>query len=428
MIKLLSTVLICLALASLSNSSCVVNDLDIVWLLDESGSVGRRNYDKVKRMIADSSLLFPNTTCLGAVEFSGDSNTRPRSNGNVAIPMDCDITEFNKSVMRLVFNNNGWTYTKAAMEYMSNTYFVNNPKSAERKRVMIVVTDGYPRGRGDKEFGDSDQKGEGLINSTNVAIDVGGVDRFIYVAVGTNLDLDLFNNVTGFNKTADLFQVSNFDELGGLVERISEVGCGIRGIVLPPQTQCSTKELLYVNDHSHSVDDKTGFDIRDITDGFFSKLTQNLDVPKVSMGTFAGDFQMVLKPTFNTSVVNKTMGDYVENYTNGRRKYTNFVRVSRRFSKMFTGVLGKRTMIINSDGKPFLRNKKHHVDKVMDKQCDEFKELQTESNVNIICVQHGRRTTPTTFFECACSKVLFFNNFTGDAYHFGSELYENICE
>lgn len=403
--------------------ACSDNEIDVFWLVDESGSVGKQNYNKVKEMIINSSSKFPNSTCFGAVEFSGDNVRRPRSKGNKAIPLNCDMSVFNKEVNKLVFNKKGWTYTSAAMDYMANTYFPKYPKTLGRKRVMIVVTDGFPRGKNGPEEG-----GDGLITNTEIAILSGEIDSFVYVAIGDDVDLQLFDNVSIYDPNRDLYKVDTFDNLDDLVDIIGGVGCGVTGIVDPPvPPTCLAQEILFVNDVSHSIGVSAGLAMRDITHGFFSGLSSRELIPRVAMGTFAGHFNLILRPTFNSTIANATMSKYVGRFSNGRQKYTNFIRVSRRLDKMFTNRNTTKLLLLQSDGKPFLRNKKHHNDKVMEKQCNEYLELKNTTSVSINCIQHGKRTTPTPFFECVCDDVVFVNPNITHGEEFGRNLFDNIC-
>lgn len=445
-------ILIAAAASAATGTTCDTSGVDIVWLLDESGSVGRSNYNKLKDFVVLTSETFSDGTCFGAVEFSGDNNNRPRSGGNVALPVTCDSESFVEDVNRLVFNRNGWTYTKSAMDFLATSYFPNNQKDEDRFRVLIVATDGYPRGRGDPKFGPSDQKGQPLIESTLTAVGAGDVDRVVYLAIGNDLDLSMFDALPGFNKNRDLYAADNFDGLSSLLLNITNGICGdtetnapttspnttptIKPTASPvPRvvTSCANKEVLYINDHSHSITDSMGVAQRAVLDGFFNTLHvgENAYAAGVALGNFAGDFKLVMPITYDAHIANATAQKYLDTWKNGRRKYTQFSRMINLFVDKWTKEstdIGKY-VVITSDGKPFLRRKNLKGSRqAVRRECNTFKEYKEQTNpATFLCVQVGGRPTPTSFFECACDHVFVLSQQNVSTYMLGEQLANQVC-
>jgi Mg-chelatase subunit ChlD len=123
-----------------------LTDLDIVWVLDESGSVGRANYELVKRYIIAFAELFPDSdgdsgTRWGLVEFSSGLGSR------AAVGAYPSRTEFQTFVAALKYNG-GNTNTPLALTQLLTDTLVAPPRREGSKRVVIIVTDGKPNKRG----------------------------------------------------------------------------------------------------------------------------------------------------------------------------------------------------------------------------------------------------------------------------------------
>ncbi|XP_063436271.1 collagen alpha-6(VI) chain-like [Mytilus trossulus] len=184
---------------------------DIVFLIDESGSINDAEFLKMKTFIKSVVQLFPNVgpngAQFGAVSFSGEDDQT----------LEFDLKDHGNATSVLAaidtFVNNGTdTHIGAALEYVENNLFnVDVDNGAGRpcavdNRFAIVITDG-------KTVGGTVPKAQSLKNA-NVKI--------LSVGVGDGVDISLLQAIASGNQ--NVFLVEDFDTfpsiLDGLISSI----------------------------------------------------------------------------------------------------------------------------------------------------------------------------------------------------------------
>lgn len=190
------------------------NVIDIIWVVDESGSVGEANYNELKKFIVDVSNEFavsPLFTRMGLIEFSGQRND--------VINLNARETNdaWNAGVNDLAFTGGG-TATLTAMRFLNTNYLerAQNQKrsNVQSRRIVIMATDGEPSpNTGEGAPGDGDD----LLVAEVSSILAGDVDRFIFLRIGDKVNEDIFNDVVGFEKDRDLIE-ADFNDLESVLE------------------------------------------------------------------------------------------------------------------------------------------------------------------------------------------------------------------
>lgn len=146
--------------------------LDVLFILDESTSVGRGSFEKLKDFVEEFAVQADNPEGrFGVIKFSG------RVNGQIYFESDLD--KFNNQLQRLGYTG-GSTHTSQAIKFVNNHYLrkTKNFKREGSKRVVIIATDGNPQ----QGYG-----GEALIDHVNYMME-SGTDRFIFMRIGNGVE------------------------------------------------------------------------------------------------------------------------------------------------------------------------------------------------------------------------------------------------
>lgn len=162
--------------------------MDIMWVLDESGSVKKRNYLPLLEFVALFAGMFedsygPNGTRFGYVEFASFVNS---SENNVLLFEEAPtLDDFQNSVRALNYSK-GYTATTRALEFV-DSYFRVMPPRPDAQRIVIFSTDGNPKNDPDDPDADPDNTPErARLLALNIKqnYDAG----FIYMPVGIEPD------------------------------------------------------------------------------------------------------------------------------------------------------------------------------------------------------------------------------------------------
>lgn len=406
---MMRTIIFACVVASSVASECINlqdSKLELVWLLDESGSVGVQNYDKVLNTINNLNLTGFGEVCNGVVEFSGVNDKVTRSKGNKVIDIECDYGVFQDKMKDIKFNKKGWTYTKAAMEYMTETYFVNNVKNdTNTQRVFVVVTDGHPRGRGDKIDGSSDQAGRFLTDATEEALIAGEVDRLVFVSVGQRTNNSMFDDVSIFNPEQDLI-TTEFDDFQ---QNIGKLLIDICGVSYP----CDYSNILFAVDDSYSITKKEGEISRQLVEDFIFNDYRYLEGNNLALIRFARRILVISNPTIDFDKMKDDTISMLSRWKNGRSRFTkmsNIFRPMKRWSDKFLEFSPRTNVVLISDGNPYLigRNKKDDYIK----ECSRWKIMKDiyATKINLVCIKVDlSNTNPTPFYDCICDSYYHYS-------------------
>ncbi|XP_078665876.1 matrilin-4-like [Branchiostoma floridae x Branchiostoma belcheri] len=123
-----------------NNSACRDTNVDLVLLLDGSGSVTESNFQRIKDFAKDLLQEFninsENGTRVGAVQYSSVTREEFKLNRyNTS-------TEVMNAIDRISYMRGG-TYTGAALRYLSDyTFTAAAGDRADRANIVVLVTDG----------------------------------------------------------------------------------------------------------------------------------------------------------------------------------------------------------------------------------------------------------------------------------------------
>lgn len=152
---------------------------DIVWMIDDSLSISRRNYNNAKTLIQKSldavrtgrEGLFDTTYRNGIVEFAG------KLQGELEL-----TSEYERFIARLhknSFDNSGSTVMTKAFRYLSEKVFKGEPRPSVH-RVVFVITDGVIEDG--KQYSRSD-----MVRRVSELFEEHGLHRLVYVMVSDSV-------------------------------------------------------------------------------------------------------------------------------------------------------------------------------------------------------------------------------------------------
>lgn len=186
---------------------CEDTFLDMVIVIDESGSVGPVNYGLTKDFVEDFLLSFTSNSYATIVEFS-NSNTLPDAEQTI----DWDDALTVASNVQFLTYRGGQTHTRAATivatEVLENTSYGGN----NRENVVIFVTDGVPC-CGDPEREICNTSGLPYVEDLKMVAD------YVYIVAVGSFDVTQIECLVD-NPSTDVFDVSNYNALSTVVETL----------------------------------------------------------------------------------------------------------------------------------------------------------------------------------------------------------------
>ena len=199
-------------------TECDTRGLDLVFVLDSSGSVGERNFDLTKEFAANVTRIFaigPQDTQVGAIAFSGFANISFLLNtfGNQ--------TGVLRGIQEIRYfdipgNGNPSTNTADALTALRQTVFTveagARSESAAIPRVAVVVTDGQ-----------SNVNQSQTIPSAQ-AVQSDGITVFA-IGVGERINMDELNAIASRPDLVALLSDFNVKEFQSLQRTLSIEAC-----------------------------------------------------------------------------------------------------------------------------------------------------------------------------------------------------------
>jgi len=123
---------------------------DIIFVLDESGSVGSDNFDLMKSFVSelvDGLDIDSGNTRVGLVTYSTGIGEKFQLNDHSTVD---DV----QSAISSLSYSEGWTYTHEALEYVRTTMLTTyNGDRSDVPNVVVVFTDGKSTNTDDTEVG-----------------------------------------------------------------------------------------------------------------------------------------------------------------------------------------------------------------------------------------------------------------------------------
>ena len=426
--------------------------MDIVWVLDESGSIGNKRYKVLKEFVIDvtSDAVFDNTR-FGLIEFGTPIGS--------VINLESDKDIFSSHVDGIKYSG-GNTYTYRAVKYLNENFFVDSANAhIGNKRVIIFATDGKPN--------PGKQGGKKLIAEVDQLFTDSDVERFVFLRLGKNVNDDLFDDAAGFNNTRDLFS-SEFDQLSGIVELFADkVACEtdivgvpttgptvptasptgyptpfptspIAGPTPPPTSyltpfptvptasptqyptlpvrakrykECDNKHVLFALDESHSI----GGSEMERQKEMLLDIVNNMNISEpgahVAAVSFAGRYNDLIsldkinrRGGTDGSNVRRIFEKYIAKPHN-TKSWTNFITLFDEYGPTLGSVAPNASIVVISDGRPYVPKLRGGTDAI-DKACNAREKLRQQyPGIKLFCYQTIRFSKPTKFFKCACDVV-----------------------
>ncbi|XP_019627188.1 PREDICTED: collagen alpha-3(VI) chain-like [Branchiostoma belcheri] len=202
------------------------NELDIIFVLDGSGSVGSDNFEKIKTFVSKTVARFNiglTETQFGVIQY----NTQPHS--EILLNDHQDAASLQQAISDIRYLQGG-TNTGQALRYLANNAFsTKNGARAGVSKMAIVVTDG--------------QSADDVVRPALNA----GKEGIVLYAVGIGGEVD-YQELRDIASSADkVFNVTDFSGLQSIGNTLPDQVCqtGVEVFVqIPITSQTFTGELL----------------------------------------------------------------------------------------------------------------------------------------------------------------------------------------
>jgi uncharacterized protein YegL len=195
--------------------------VDLVFLLDGSGSIGANNFKKVKefvKKVVDFFNIGKSGTHIGVVQYS----TKAVTEFNLARYFT--KSEMKNAVDRIPYQS-GWTYTAEALNHLSKNIFTRQAgmrTDAGIPKVLVLITDGKSQG---------DSVGPPAEALKNIGINIFGI------GVGSGISVSQLNEIASDPDSDYVFQRTFDNLIARWVNRLSAVSCSGKYICVIRATQ-----------------------------------------------------------------------------------------------------------------------------------------------------------------------------------------------
>ena len=184
--------------------------VDLAFIIDSSGSIGRRNYGKIKsfvKYLAKSFGISPTGSRVGIVLYSTSASVKAHFGQSTT------IEEFNNLVDRLP-HEKGFTYIDKALELAASELFQRARKDVPR--IAMLLTDGEQ----------TDPDGTVNLRVASAPLRRQGV-RLIAFGVGKNINVRELR--LAVERDEDVVRVMKFDDLIDKVRNYTKSLCEAAG-------------------------------------------------------------------------------------------------------------------------------------------------------------------------------------------------------
>ena len=184
--------------------------LDLIFLLDASGSVGKDNYLKEKDFIkiVASRYELETTSQAAVIQFSGTASNA------ILLGSTKTALSFASAVDNIPYAS-GWTRIDLALRLAYNEYF-SSEVSNDTQKLVILLTDGIQT-RWSKMHPPYIP-----INNT-IQLLRSKAARIYVVTIGSNIDMSAMKAIT--EKDNHIFQATEFNDLVAKADSISKTSC-----------------------------------------------------------------------------------------------------------------------------------------------------------------------------------------------------------
>ena len=184
--------------------------VDLLFILDGSGSVSKSDFEKAKEFVKKVIDFFDvgkNATRIAAIQYS--SSVTPQ------FELDDFYTMSGlKSAVDSIDHKGGSTNSGAALTFARTTIFQEQngarPSKQGIPRIVVFMTDGRSN-RGDL------QQPSILLKQTNVNV--------FSIGIGSNIRVSELEMIASEPPDQHVFLLDSFDDVAGFVDRMSAVSC-----------------------------------------------------------------------------------------------------------------------------------------------------------------------------------------------------------
>lgn len=188
---------------------CNNTNPDIVFVLDESGSVGSTNFNKEKTVVKNIIQLFqigPSDTQIGVVSYASSVNI------DIHLNQYSDLSSLLNAIDNIMYSGGGTNTHSALTKVLTESFTSTNGDRTNSPNVVVVITDGR----------------SGSMSSTlQEAEKLKKIATVMAVGIGSNINMDELKGISSSDMY--LFHVANFDEFASVMGNISTVVCDVNG-------------------------------------------------------------------------------------------------------------------------------------------------------------------------------------------------------
>ena len=186
--------------------------LDIIFVLDASGSVGSQNFNSLLNFVADltSDLkVSPSETHVGVIQYSSSAQLLIEL-GSISDPVQLE------DEIRNIAYTAGGTATGTAIELARLQGFLNSRRSQGVPSVMMVLTDGH--------------NNVGVAPSGPAAKAIDDGIRIIAVGIGSGIDISELNSFA--SGPSSVFQIGSFSkaDFDNIIQPLTGAACSSKYI------------------------------------------------------------------------------------------------------------------------------------------------------------------------------------------------------
>ncbi|KAK3591361.1 hypothetical protein CHS0354_040323 [Potamilus streckersoni] len=203
---------------SMGTPNSCMQQADLVFLVDSSGSIGQTNFLKMEsflKQIVNNLDVGPNKVHVGLMQFSNYPS----------LEFPLDMYSSRQDVMAGIDKMQymgGGTNTADAIKYMRSQLFSQNSGARSNvPRIAIVITDGR-----------SANPTATQTEADNARVDNIGI---VSIGVGPGVDVNELHNIADQPANQNSFTVSNYDQLQTIVGQLIQRACMVRSTA-PPRT------------------------------------------------------------------------------------------------------------------------------------------------------------------------------------------------
>uniref|UniRef100_A0A8C9XAN3 VWFA domain-containing protein n=1 Tax=Sander lucioperca TaxID=283035 RepID=A0A8C9XAN3_SANLU len=264
------------------------NIADIVFIVDESGSIGTENFKLVRTFlhsIVSSLDVRPNKVQVGIVSYNEESTARVYLN-------TFDNREEILQFIKILPYSEGGTNTGAALNFTRDNIFIEERGSRKSKgvqQVAVVITDGESQDR-----------------VHEAAISLRRADVTVYSVGIENANMEELRDMASHPIDRHVFNVNSFTELKALKHSLQKVICEniIDQAVKVTCVKKDEADIFFLMDDSGSIGNQDFKDMQNFIINFFRTFNIGPNHVRVGLVKYADDPTLQFDLTASSNVDN----------------------------------------------------------------------------------------------------------------------------